>query len=181
MIKFKIGELERELKSELGEITVPEFEKMCLVINSNLNHLDRHIAIFEILGLIPEEIDMLTPQEFIKLSREFNSTLIKEEVFRKEVIVNGKTYTAFTGDKFILSVRDLAKIEKYMISTPESFLGEMLAVIYKDLSLPKELWYKEEHIKEKALLFREHLTAEILLPFVSLLLKDIINNLRGNA
>jgi hypothetical protein len=59
-------------------------------------------------------------------------------------------------------------------------MGEMLAVIYKNLALDRMVHYEDSHIKSKAELFRAKVTADVILPYVNLILKDIVTKLKGN-
>jgi hypothetical protein len=40
--------------------------------------------------------------------------------------------------------------------------------------------YEDSHIKSKAELFRAKVTADVILPYVNLILKDIVTKLKGN-
>jgi len=58
------------------------------------------------------------------------------------------------------------------------YMGEMLAVLYKDLQLDRTVHYEDAHIKAKAELFRTKVTADVILPYVNLILKDIVTKLK---
>lgn len=179
MINLTIKGVEKSIKNQLSELSVYEFELLCAILNANIvDTLDRYIKIFLVLGLTDDDIDDMTTTEFARVIKLYGETLWEENEFKQQIEIKGRTYTAYTGDKFILSVRDLAKIEKYIKSNDARYMGELLAVIYKDQSVDKSLHYDEAHIKFKADLFRKHMKAEVILPYLNLILNDVVAKLK---
>lgn len=182
MINVTINGKTRSMKNALNEITVAEFEQLCVILNGDDEDVfDRYLRVFSVLGLTDEEIDVITPDEFLTLTKAFTDEDWESVEFKPTIEVNGTIYTAYTGEKFKLSVRDLAKIERYIKQDNNKYMGEMLGVLYKDLSLSRELQYDEAHIKAKAELFRANVTADVVLPYINLILKDIVTKLKDNA
>lgn len=182
MIKVNINGQERDMKIALNEITVSEFEQLCIILTeSDEDILDRYLKMFSVLGLTDEEIDTITPADFIALSNKFSSENWDAKDFKQTIEINGVIYTAFTGAEFKLSVRDLSKIEKYIKQNKSRYMAEILAVIYKDLSIDRTLHYDDSHIKSKAEIFRTSVTADTIIPYVNLILKDIAVKLKENA
>ena len=179
MITYTINDTEKQLRNKLSEIKVLEFEQILYILNNESDFFDKYINIFSVLGMSTEDIETITPKEFIKITKEFNISDWNSTEFIREVTVDGKKYQSFTGDKFVLSIRDLAKIEKYIKLDKKFFFGELLAIIYKDHSVSKELWYTESTIKDKAKLFRDHLTADIILPYVNIIVVDIMTKINS--
>lgn len=174
MIDVTIAGHPKKIKGHLSEITVREFEKLCtIVLEERSDILDKHLEIFSVLGMSDDDVEIITPAEFLEVVKHF--TLLDSEIkeFQKEVTVDGKVYQAFTGDKFVLSVRDLARIEKYIKLKTGLFVGEMLAVIYKDPSLSKEENYKPEYLTEKSEMFRDKVMADVAYPYLNLITKDL--------
>lgn len=175
MITYNVNGAERFLRNNLDEITIPEFEKICLSMTLDADdYFDRYINIFSVIGMTTEDIETISPNEFVDLIKKFDITKWENTIFQKEIVADGRTFEAYRGDKFILSIRDLAKIEKYIKNDKEKYLGEILAVIYKDTSVSKELWYNDKHIATKAELFREHIKADVVLPYINLILNDVM-------
>lgn len=174
MINVNINGQSRELKGHLSELTVREFEKLCTItLEERTDILDKHLEIFAVLGMSEEDVDRITPDEFLEVVKQF--VLLDQGIkdFQKEIVVDGKTYQAFTGEKFILSVRDLSRIEKYIKLKSGLFIGEMLSVIYKDPSLTKEENYKPESLAARAELFRDKVMADVAYPYLNLITKDL--------
>lgn len=177
MIAITIDGVEKQLRNELNEITLPEFEQICEITQREIDYIDRHSEIFKIIGLTYDDLEVIDASDFIQLCKDYNKTFADSTLFVKDIEIDGKTYTSYTKDKFILSVRDLGKIEKYIKAKPLGFLGEMLAIIYKDNSVPNSLWYTDDYIKLKAELFRNNLKADIAIPYLSLIYNDLFKKL----
>lgn len=174
MINITINGQSKQIKGHLEEINVAGFEQLCkIVLEERDDIIDKHLEIFAVLGMEESDIDLITPAEFLEVVKQF--TLLDKEIkdFQKEIIIDGKTYQAFTGDKFILSVRDLARIEKYIKLSPLAFIAEMLAVIYKDPLISKDDNYKPEYLAEKSILFRRSVMSDVAYPYINLITKDL--------
>lgn len=175
MINITIAGQQKTINGHLSEITVRAFEKLCtIVLQESADILDKHLEIFGVLGMSEADVDTITPAEFLEVVKQF--VLMDKEIkdFQKEITIDGKIYQAFAGDKFILSVRDLARIEKYIkLKNGSLFIGEMLAVIYKDPLLSKEENYKPEYLTQKSELFRDKVMSDVAYPYLNLITKDL--------
>lgn len=182
MIQIEINGQKRTMNNAINEISVAEFEQLCVILNGEDEDVfDRYLRVFAVLGLTDEEVDSITPCEFIDLTKTFTDEDWECKEFKPTIEVDGVVYTAYSGAEFKLSVRDLAKIEKYLKQDNQKYMGEMLAVLYKDLALDRNVHYEDAHIKSKAELFRTKVTADVILPYVNLILKDIVTKLKGDA
>lgn len=178
MITVSINGQSKQIKGHLEEITIDEFERLCRVIlEEREDIIDKHLDIFSVLGMSEDDLNMITPDEFVETLKQFRSLDKDVKDFQKEITIDGKVYSAYTGDKFILSVRDLARIEKFIKIGKHKFVGELLAVIYKDNTLSKEANYNPDYIAEKAKLFREKMTADVAYPYLNLITKDLTNTI----
>lgn len=175
MINVTISGQEKTIKGHLSEITVREFEKLCtIVLEERSDILDKHLEIFSVLGMSEADVDAITTAEFLEVVKQFVEMDKEIKDFQKEITVYGKVYQAFTGDKFVLSVRDLARIEKYIkLKNGSLFIGEMMAVIYKDPTLTKEENYKPEYLTQKSELFRDKVMSDVAYPYLNLITKDL--------
>ena len=137
----------------------------------------KYLETFQLLGLTEDDLSENDAVFWLDIIKEFNLVKLDNTDFIKEIVINGYTYQCYEKDKFSLSVRDLAKIENYIVKNKTEFLGEMLAIVYKRVDLTKAEHYVDAHIKHKAELFRENLTADIAIPFLMLIQNRIINSL----
>jgi len=180
MLTIKLESETIEIKSDVKEMNIDVFEKICGIFdNKKYDQIDKYIEIFKVLGLTEDQIGQIDAYYFIDLVKEFNLTKAEQPDFTKEIIIDGFTYQAFEKEKFVLSVRDLAKIENYIKKDNIKYIGEMLAIIYKRTDLTKVEHYTDAHIKFKADLFRKELKADIALPYLVLLSNKIIKSIEN--
>lgn len=177
MITTNINGTDKFIRNELSEITIREFEYICKILVTETDYVERYIRIFSIFGLSTDDITTIEAKLFLDLIKQFNMASWTNEVFVKEIVLDGRTLQSYTGSKYVLSIRDLSKIEQYIKANRENYVAEMLAVIYKEVTAPKELWYDKDHIDNKILLFRSFATADIAIPYINLIMNDIIKNI----
>lgn len=153
-----------EVPNQLNELTVQQFETITTIhANSELDAIDKHLQVFEFLGVPTIEWDNVEIEEFKEIVRNFNDIQSKPELVNT-LELDGYTYTAFE-DKFKLSVKDTKHIEKIMHSKHKGYISELLAVLFKRTDLTKAEHYVDAHIKLKAKLIRE-LKAELAVPYL---------------
>jgi len=153
-----------EVPNQLNELTVQQFETITTIhANSELDAIDKHLQVFEFLGVPTIEWDNVEIEEFKEIVRNFNDIQSKPELVNT-LELDGYTYTAFE-DKFKLSVKDTKHIEKIMHSKHKGYISELLAVLFKRTDLTKVEHYSDAHIKLKAKLIRE-LKAELAVPYL---------------
>ena len=153
-----------EVPNQLNELTVQQFETITTIhANTDLDAIDKHLQVFEFLGVPTIEWDNVEIEEFKEIVRNFNDIQSKPELVNT-LEIDGYTYTAFE-DKFKLSVKDTKHIEKIMHSKHKGYISELLAVLFKRTDLTKAEHYVDAHIKLKAKLIRE-LKAELAVPYL---------------
>ena len=153
-----------EVPNQLNELTVQQFETITTIhANPELDAIDKHLQVFEFLGVPTIEWDNVEIEEFKEIVRNFNDIQSKPELVNT-LEIDGYTYTAFE-DKFKLSVKDTKHIEKIMHSKHKGYISELLAVLFKRTDLTKVEHYSDAHIKLKAKLIRE-LKAELAVPYL---------------
>jgi len=145
-------------------LSVQQFETITTIhANTELDAIDKHLQVFEFLGVPTIKWDDVEIEEFKELVKSFNDLSGKPELVNT-LELDGYTYTAFE-DQFKLSVKDTKHIEKIMHSKHKGYISEMLAVLFKRTDLTKAEHYSDAHIKLKAKLIRE-LKAEIAVPYL---------------
>jgi hypothetical protein len=153
-----------EVPNQLNELTVQQFETITTIhADPELDAIDKHLQVFEFLGVPTIEWDNVEIEEFKEIVRNFNDIQSKPELVNT-LEIDGYTYTAFE-DQFKLSVKDTKHIEKIMHSKHKGYISELLAVLFKRTDLTKVEHYSDAHIKLKAKLIRE-LKAEIAVPYL---------------
>ncbi len=180
MLTIKINDTEKTVPNQANELTIPQFESICqLSMLPTDDYIERYITIFEILGITPDETEQIDTEDFMNAIKQFNLTKWDYSNFVPEIKIGDKIYRAFTGDKYVLSVPDLSKIEHFIKKNPKVYLAEMLAIIYKDIELDKKTNRQDDVIITRAKLFREELKAEVMLPYVTLILNKVVTQLNN--
>jgi hypothetical protein len=153
-----------EVPNQLNELTVQQFETITTIhADPELDAIDKHLQVFEFLGVPTIKWDDVEIEEFKELVRAFNDVTSKPELVNT-LEIDGYTYTAFE-DQFKLSVKDTKHIERTMHSKHKGYISELLAVLFKRTDLTKVEHYSDAHIKLKAKLIRE-LKAELAVPYL---------------
>lgn len=176
-----------QLPNRASEMSIKLYEKLSEVLESKVKDnaenktgfkyesvIDKYLDVLELLGLPESEINELTQEEFKKAVIDFNKPTKVNYKMVNKIELNGRVYKAFEGKKFMLNVKDGALIEKYARQNPTRYVAEMLAVIFKDESLTNNEHRENAHIKHKANIFRNELTAEIAIPYLMEIAKKIL-------
>ena len=153
-----------DVPNQLNELSVQQFETITTIhADPELDAIDKHLQVFEFLGVPTIKWDDVEIEEFKEIVRAFNNVTGKPELVNT-LELDGYTYVAF-DDKFKLSVKDTKHIEKIMSSKHKGYISEMLAVLFKRTDLTKAEHYSDAHIKLKAKMIRE-LKAELAVPYL---------------
>lgn len=174
MITINYGEDQYTIKNNLDELTIKQFETICGWINDeNIDYIEKWINVFVYLGIPQDVVDDFDATTFKSIIQEFNITSIDKHEIYKELIINGTTFISY-DDKFKLTVRELALIESYCKLDKIKYIAEVLAVIYKNPDVDKSLRYDPAHLKYKASLIRDNITAEKSIPILEFISKQVI-------
>jgi len=66
--------LDKEIPNLITELTVEQFEQITdLGSDSNLDPIEKHLKIFEYLGIPEKDFNDMEVEDFIKIVQEFNS------------------------------------------------------------------------------------------------------------
>ena len=176
MIKLKFNRKIYQFKNKLNEFTIGEFEKICEIMNQQGSTIEKWFNVFELLGIEEDILNNIDIEDFIKLIKDFNlnAKIFKGDI-KKEIILNDIKYIAYE-DKFRLTVKETALIESYIQKNDNRYLGELIAIVYKNPELQKDLHFNKAHIHYKAELIRKEITADIAIPLINFLSKQLIKN-----
>lgn len=173
-----------ELKNELTEFTVLEFEKIMVLQNDkDIEVIDLLLETIIIAGMKDEtvlsELTFVELQEFEKSLKIGTKETVKEYTFTKEIEINGNIYRSFEGEGFTPLAKDMALIEKAIKKNNIKYIVETMAILFKDIRLTKNEHYDNNHIKYKMDLFKD-LPAIIVLPFIMFIVENILNKINNN-
>jgi len=182
MIVIKFDGKEYEIKNEAKELLVGEFEVLSAILNDEgKDEVASYIKVFTELGIPEEVIDSMDYDDFEKVITQLNLSDVLEKEYKQEIVIDGYTYVSYTGDDFKLKVKDMSLIEIFVKNNPNKYIGELLAVLFKRTDLSKVEHYDKEHLKHKAKLFRENVTADIAIPFIVYFSDKLIKNVKEIA
>lgn len=156
--------LGREIPNRIEELTIDQFEAITEINNNKeLDPVDKHLQIFEFLGIPEKEFFDFDIADFIDIVKEFNSA--QDSVGTLEPVgtleLDGYTYTA----ELKLTVRETKLIEKIAIHKPKGYISDMMAVMFKANHLTNAEHYSDAHLKLKSKHIRK-LKAEICIPYI---------------
>lgn len=180
MITVTLNEVEYQLPKNLNEFTIGKFEILTRIINNpELDRIDKYIQIFSLLGISSEIIEDLDSKVFFDLISKWSQVEETNEVeMQKEIEINGRTYQSFDTE-FNLNVKQIKLIEKYIKIDMSAYIGELMAIIFKDTQLTSNEHFVDAHIKHKAKLFRENVTVDIAMPFLNYFGGEIFSNVNS--
>lgn len=177
MLNVKFEGNEYSIKNSVEELTITEFETICEILNdTNKTKIIKWADIFVYLGIPTDVVDEFDSFAFIQLISEFNLLGVDAAPFVKEIIIDGYTYQSF-DEEFKLTVKEMGLIESFVEKNSNRYLGEVMAIIFKRTDLSKTEHFDKAHIKHKAKLFRENVTADKCIPFIGFLSKRLIDNI----
>jgi hypothetical protein len=156
--------LGKEIPNRIEELTIEQFEAITDINNNKeIDPVDRHLQIFDYLGIPESEFFDFDINDFIDIVKEFNT--MPEPMGDIEPIgtleLDGFTYTA----ELKLTVRETKLIEKIAIHKQKGYISDMMAVMFKADHLTPAEHYADAHLKLKSKHIRK-LKAEICIPYI---------------
>ena len=155
MIVINYGETSFELKNEFNEFFLFEFQKITDILNNEDSVLYKYLDIFTYLGL-GKLMDVITDEKLIDIIVDFRKSETPN-VFTKEWVYDGITYTSYVGEEYKLMARDMGKIEKAIIDN-NNVLARIMSIIFKS-DVKSEA--------ERFIIFDKNMTADIAIPFIA--------------
>lgn len=178
MIKVNYDDATYELRNEPEEIKLSEFEKIYNILNTpDIGKLEQYSEVFKLMGLPEEVIDDLELHEFMDILRSFNGMSVGDMLPSKSFEIEGYEYVAYEGDEFKFKTKDVIEIERLAKIGVKNFPSMVMAILFKRSDLSKTEHYAKAHIEHKAKLFKEHLTADFVIPYIALVAKRTLKQL----
>lgn len=179
MITITHEDKEYKVRNQGSEVTLNELAKISHILESDGGYYAKWLDIIDVLSTKGLS-DVIDDDALVGVIENMNITNIENEV--KEVIeVNGREYKTNVKDgKLTLSGRDLATIERF-VRSGGAWGAKAFAVVYKDVDLGVNEHYTDAHVKHKANLFGDNVTADIAAPVVFQLSQRIIGHVEKLA
>jgi hypothetical protein len=175
MLKVKFDKKTYKIKSELKELLIGEFEQIIAIMNNNKNYIDRWSEVFLILGLPEIVLESMDSADFINLIKEIDINTNVDVKLLKEIEIEGVKYQ-LKHDEVKVSVKEMRIIEDFIIKNENKYIGDIMAVLYRNEKSDDTINYDLAHIKHKAKLFRENVTVDKSLPFLKYLSTKIVKD-----
>jgi hypothetical protein len=169
-----------ELRNEAKEVRLSEFNKIHNILSlDKTGHFEKYTEVFKVLGVPEDVIDGMSIEEFVELVKMFNDISQTKENPVQSFEIDGYTYTAYTGEKFEFTAKDLVMLERGFKQGVGSVPAFVLAVIFKREDLTKKEHFDTAHINHKAKLFSEHLFMDVALPYLGLVSQRVIKQVEN--
>lgn len=168
-----------QIKHSFSELTIKEYEVISSILNDNeKDYIDKWSEIFIFLGVDENSLDSMVVSEFIEAIKNFNLNQgdITDEI-KQTITLNGIDYYAFKNEEeFKITVKEMNFIENAIKHNDKRYIGDVLAIIYKNPQNDKTINFDKAHIHFKAELIRKEITADIAIPILNYLGKIVIKN-----
>lgn len=168
MITIKFPDTSFEVKSQLTELTLKEYEQVQSIVNKEqLDYFEKFMLVLEKLGVPMKYVESMDGDSFITFIKTFTTSEVAPN-FKKKLHIEGYDYVAIEEgeDRPKFTPNTMRLIEKYITRNTESYFAEIMAVFFKREDLTIKEHFVEAHIKHKASLFRQYLSAEDALPYI---------------
>mgnify|MGYP000208026769 CR=1 FL=1 len=176
MLKINYEDKSYSIKNSLEELLIKDYEKIASILNNEDKlTVDKWSEVMVYLGVPQDIVDDFDAFAFRDIIKQFNIIDINKSEILPTINVDGKEYVAFE-ETFKLTVKELALIEKVAQKNKDMWVGDVMAIIYKNPDVDKNMRYDNAHLKYKAELIRENVTADKSLPIIDYLSKRLIKD-----
>jgi len=175
MVTIKYAGEEIQLRNEAKEVRLSEFNKIHNILSTDkAGHFEKYTEVFKVLGVSEDVIDDMSIEQFIELVKMFNDISQTKENPVQSFEIDGYIYTAYKGEEFKFTAKDLVMLERGFKQGVGSIPAFVLAVVFKREDLTKKEHFDPTHINHKAKLFSEHLYMDVALPYLGLVSQRVI-------
>jgi hypothetical protein len=134
MVTIKYKEEEFKLKSDFSELTLTEFELICVILSqTTINDASKIIQIIKALGIPDYVIDEMDINDYNAIVAELNYDSTQTTLLNK-FTYDGVEYTN-NEDKFKLTVRNNMEIEEVIYKDNVHYMAEVMAILYSNDSV----------------------------------------------
>jgi hypothetical protein len=167
-----------QIKNSISELTVKQYEHISAILNdAEKNYIDKWSEIFIYLGVDEDIVDSLMVAEFIELIQQFNIVQNVTPQIKQVIKLNDVDYYSYKdGDEFKITVKEMALIENAIKHNDKRYIGDVLAILYKNPDSDKTINFDKTHIHYKAELIRKEITADVAIPILNYVGKIVIKD-----
>lgn len=180
MITINFPDTSFEVKSELSELSLKEYESIQSTLNrTDIEYFEKFMYVLNFLGIPTEYVDQMDTDSFMNFIKVFANSESTPQ-FTRKIKIEGYEYVGIEEGqhKPKFTPNTIKLIERYMKKNPEKYFAEILAVFFKRTDLTTKEHYSEAHLKHKANLFREHISAQIAIPYIYFASESLLLNIK---
>ncbi len=139
MVKIVLNENKTlEIRNELDEITIGQFEKCLSIFKNDYNlSIDLYLDIIsELSNASIDELEELDLDVFMKIIPQVNIQEITEvdDIFSNKIIIDDVTYkTASDGKTYNFNVKQIKHIQTIIKLNQDKYLGDLAAIIFREV------------------------------------------------
>jgi hypothetical protein len=183
MLVYKFKDGEEQLKSKPEEILISEFEGVLqLQVDFKGNFIDFYTETFKILGLSDELLDDIDFDNLSMIIKDWKDEFKMDDFsfespnLLKTIVIGERVYKAY-DEVFKLKSKDASLIQDFIVKNQVKHIAELLAVIFKDVSLGDNEHYDAKHIEYKSKLIRENVKLNVAYPYAMMVWDKFNKNL----
>lgn len=168
MIKFNFPHKTYDIKSSPTELTLDEYETIVGILSDeNEVNYSKFINILVALGMDIDDVEDMNEKHIVEFVKHFYNEDIKTEL-KPSFEIEGYKYIGIEdGEKEpVITPFINKKIEELFTNKHKGYLGEVLAVMLKREGLTSKEHKQQSHIKHKAKLFRDNISAKDAIPYI---------------
>lgn len=169
-----------ELKNQPGEMKLGEWELLADAVNQKVLDPDdlegtagcptwirKWWGVLQMQGLPESVLSDMDKNDLEKAASDFNMIDYGAITIVKEIEINGRVYKAF-DEGFTIKLPDEEALEEVTKKCKDKkrLWSLWMAVLFKDQQTNKAAHYANAHIEHKAELFREHMQADVAVPYI---------------
>jgi len=157
-----------ELKTKMTEFTLKEFQEISSILNDpEIDSVDKYLDVISYLGCPEDVLVEIDSDEFLEIVNTFTADRIQNKELTRTIEIDNDVYEAYPeGKEFKLKAKDFSLIEKCIKRTPNKYILEVIAILFKRTDLTRVENYAKAHIKHKKKLFADQI-ADQYYPYVA--------------
>jgi hypothetical protein len=176
MIKLNYDGTSYDVKSNVNELTIAEYEKISKIDQDVDDFIDKWFKILTELGLPKSVIDDIDVDELLDIINELNLSEI-DKVFQNEIEIDGYKYICQLKEDGTPKITGRIFKELEQAIKKDNYISIIMAILFKREDLTINEHYNEEHIEYKAKLFK-NLNASMSIPYIFHIADKYVKNLQ---
>jgi hypothetical protein len=168
------------VKSEIEELSLQEYESITNILSDESKlPFEKYIDVLVYLGVEEDDADNMNMKALVEFAKNFSEGKIEFKM-KPEIEIAGDVYIGIEDglEEPKITPKVVKLVEKIMAKKNKGYMSEILAVMLKKESLTKNEHYEPAHIKYKAKIFQENVSAEDAVPYIMFVTRGILENIK---